>query len=49
MASAVAVGAIGACHAFGRRWAPAAGTALVAGMMVFGGLCQLFVFTAYYA
>lgn len=48
VATVAAVGAIGACFAFGRRWAPVAATVLVAGMMVFSGLCQLFVFTAYY-
>lgn len=44
----VAVGAVGACLAFGRRFAPVAATALVAGTMAFSGLCQLFVFTSYY-
>jgi 4-amino-4-deoxy-L-arabinose transferase-like glycosyltransferase len=48
VATVAAVAAIGACFAFGRRWAPVAGTVLVAGMMVFSGLCQLFVFTSYY-
>jgi hypothetical protein len=48
VATVAAVGGIGACFAFGRRWAPVMATALVAGMMVFSGLCQLLVFTAYY-
>jgi hypothetical protein len=47
-AAAVAVGGVGACYAFGRRWAPVLATAAVTGMMVFSGLCQLFVFTTYY-
>jgi 4-amino-4-deoxy-L-arabinose transferase-like glycosyltransferase len=47
-ATSVAVAAVGACFAFGRRWAPVMGTAYVAGTMVFSGLCQLFVFTSYY-
>jgi 4-amino-4-deoxy-L-arabinose transferase-like glycosyltransferase len=48
VAATGAVVAVGACFAFGRRWAPVVATALVAAMMVFSGLCQLFVFTAYY-
>jgi 4-amino-4-deoxy-L-arabinose transferase-like glycosyltransferase len=46
--TAVAVAAIGACYAFGRRWAPLFGTALVSGMMLLSGLSQFFVFTKYY-
>ena len=44
-----AVVAVAACYGLGRRLAPLAGTALVAGMMLFSALSQLYVLTSYYS
>jgi 4-amino-4-deoxy-L-arabinose transferase-like glycosyltransferase len=45
--AAVVVG-VGACYAFGRRWAPVLGLVFAGGMMILSGLAQLLVFKTYF-